>query len=171
MDPFCPVHGFQEHCLIHEAGHAVAAIEHEIAFIQVAVLPPENWHQTVEGATAGGVTLPGDLRDVAATLSHTKTFEFALAGVQAERVILGHELHMSFLGDVNLWRRTVGIIGADQMAEIEDVLGQPLMSAAADVEEWVEVNRDEILAVRGALARSSWTLTQDQVMAAIARAT
>lgn len=146
---------------MHEAAHAVAAIQRDIDFEDVAIYSPHEWLETSDGVVAGGVTV-GDSLERMARDEPRRTLEFALAGVQGERVVLGHELASSYIGDLNIWRRAVRITEGNQMPAIEALLGGTVVEVAVEVESWVRENRQAILRVAGDLERKS-RLTRGQV--------
>lgn len=152
---WCSVHGERRHACVHEAGHAIAAIDHGIPILSLTI---HREPTTFDGARAGE-TASGAVRiDVNALVSlraagHVRNhdlFTFALAGESAERVLLGHETPRGAAKDVReFWAWTKGLTFTS-MAEYEEVLGEPFETARQRVWGWAQqrARHIEALALR-----------------------
>lgn len=152
---WCSVHGERRHACVHEAGHAVAAIDHGIPILSLRV---HRAATTFEGARAGetangavriDIDALASLRAAGAVRNHD-LFTFALAGESAERVLLGHETPHGAAKDVReFWAWTTGRTFTS-MVEYEEVLGEPFESARQRVWDWAQqrARHIEALALR-----------------------
>ena len=131
---------------LHEAAHAVAAVDRGIRFAWVSVLHPSQWSLNPEGTVAGGVDMgrpavewvPSDPR---------RAMEFVLAGMTAEEGALGHTLEHSWAGDLNLWRIGMGLVEADVLDDAKAALGAPMQTVRADTQRWAVIRFPAIRAV------------------------
>lgn len=149
---WCDVHGERRHACVHEAGHAVAAIDHGIPILSLRV---HGTPTTFEGAQAGE-TASGVVRVDLDALASLRTsgrvrnhdlFAFALAGETAERVILGHETPRGAAKDVReFWAWTKGVTFTS-MEEYAEVLGEPFELARQRVMDWSRQRASYIEAV------------------------
>lgn len=135
-DLACPVHGLWHACF-HEAGHAVAAIDGGIAFKHVAILPADQRVEYRGGLITGGVWLVEESPSTWVRSEPVAALRFCLAGSLTEEAILGHSLTDGYLGDVDIWRRGAGLIGANLISEMEAMLGRPLHSVVEETRLWV----------------------------------
>ena len=102
-DAICPVHGWMSHVFLHEAAHAVAAIDRDIEFRHVTITTPAGWTKDhPDGIALGGLYLdPPASRWVES--QPLKAYEMVLAGSLAERealaereVLLGMAPHIAW---------------------------------------------------------------------------
>lgn len=154
---------------IHEAGHALAAIQRGMPLIDVTI------HQTphvFDGArhlerADGKVRL--DPERLQAMRAHESTFardlfEFAIAGRTAEQEILGRDRPGGARGDLRqFWGWTKGR-SFQTTAEYADVLGESLESAPGRMRLWGFRHREDIDLIAAAL-RDANCLTRDEVVA------
>lgn len=139
--PWCSEHGLRHHASVHEAGHAIAAVDFGIPISAVSV---HDAPSTFEGARAGesasgsvriDVSAVSALRASGAVLNHA-LFTFALAGESAEKVLLGHETPGGAAKDIReFWAWTKGQTFTS-MEEYEEVLGEPFATARQGVLRW-----------------------------------
>lgn len=145
----CPTHGWIGHAAFHEASHAVAAVERDIDFSHIEVLPPDLWNQVSDkGFTIGGLHVDpsGDwLRD-----RPLEGFEMLVAGVAGENAIFGHALDKAGNGDMLVWRHTMGLLDGD-LTKSDALLGGSWIAVAERMGRWAVTNRPKIRAVGFAL--------------------
>lgn len=135
----CLEHPGLEHPAIHEAGHAVAAVQRGLDFEDVRIVAP--------GVRAGMENVPflGRVRErhppqVWVEADPVGSFECALAGYVAEEVLLGHHLPSSGDSDIRRWRLGGGFFQANQVDEIESFLGRSAGDILDSMHEWVDTN-------------------------------
>ena len=169
----CSVHGLN-HTFVHEAGHAVAAIDRGLRFASVYVLPPSLRERTNDGEIAGGFD-PGPRPRKWTRADPLGTFEVILAGAAAERAVLGHALKNSWLGDIKFWRDHMDLKDALDEQTIGHALGYPFQAVFERVEEWARLRGANVALVAqsmlsggedaGKPRRDSrgWELEEDQV--------
>jgi hypothetical protein len=164
-DPFCEQHGLIGHVAIHEAGHAVAAVEHGLAFDSVAILQSEDLGTDhPDGLVAGGVTMssppsewvPGE---------PLLTFKYVLAGTMAERALLGHELPRGFAGDIRVWREGMGFLESLGPELLESATGSSVSGLVAEGERWAKEAAPRIRRIARMLA-SGQRFSRDAIVAA-----
>src|SRR3954451_12376110 len=100
IDQSCDRHGTERHMHIHEAGHAVAALDNGIAFRAVIVY-----------ADGDGPKLNGELMEAGAQVDtgpdprvwvepdRIKAFRFICAGAAAETALVDHAIEGGFDSD------------------------------------------------------------------------
>jgi hypothetical protein len=150
----CDAHGLDRHVLIHEAGHAVAAIDHGIQFRAIVLYGVE-----------GGPTLSGELQQAAAGVDMMSddpadwvlpdtlaALRFVLAGALSETAILGHAIEASGDEDIILWRRP--ITGGAVMApeDLNSHAGGDFNALIDEVDDWAASNAGRIERVASRLA-------------------
>lgn len=149
----CRQHGWLAHASVHEAAHAVFALDLEIPFTSVRLSSPESvWRSLQSGGEvpAGGVHLDGDARDHFPGRD-ADALDFCLSGSRAEEQAHGHCLHRGFSGDMDVWRRGTGRFDAQDPAEL-----MPMLTASvARVDVRLPERSDAVLAVAEALRSSA----------------
>jgi hypothetical protein len=153
----CVRHGLDRHVLVHEAGHAVAAMEHDIAFERIA---------SYEGETSP--TFMGGLFQAVAAIEMSSpdprswvrpnppgALRFVLAGSLAEIALLGHALPDGYREDVKQWRRGLDSYEAITLDELDVLAGQPMSDVISEVQDWASDNAGRIQALSKFLARLS----------------
>lgn len=105
----------------------------------------EEWIEYGSGFIGGGVWLREQDPTRWVNRNPVAALEFALAGSVAEDVVWGHWLEGGFRGDVDCWRRGVGLIGASSNEEVDAALGRPFATVLQDTRRWV---RDRFGAIR-----------------------
>ncbi len=125
----CERHGLGLHIVFHEAGHAVAAVDHDLPFRRIVLYDAE-----------GGPTFDNGLRRAAAAVEmHSEdastwvqpdqdaALRFVLAGCLAEIAALGHAIEGGFTGDIRAWRIGAGRANEVTAAELDSLVGQPFL--------------------------------------------
>lgn len=154
-------HGERAHILVHESGHALAAIDHGIEFkaIEIYAEDARPWVERSHGYAAGGVVpLSDDPVDWVGG-NPLGSLLFAMAGSVAERAILGHEVPFGFVEDLKLWRTGAGLEDADNLAAIDAVTGKPFLEVKRDAERWAEQRHGPIISLADYLASSDVPFT------------
>jgi hypothetical protein len=132
-------HPERRHWCVHEAGHAVAAVEHGLPIQQVAVLDQPVAFGGGDRWKSGGLTIaPPKLRALrdAGIVSDIALFEVAVAGESAEKALLGHEVPGGARGDLEMFFGWMPHHRFLTVADYEPVLGESLDSARARMVGW-----------------------------------
>ncbi len=149
----CGEHGWLDHTSVHEAAHAVFAVDLEIPFTSVRLSSPEKlWESLQSGGDvlAGGVHLDGDARDHFPGRDED-ALDFCVAGSRAEDKAHGHYISWGFTGDMEVWRRGTGRFDTPDPAVL-----MPMLSASvARVDARLPERWDAVLAVAEALRASA----------------
>jgi hypothetical protein len=133
----CPEHGWLSHAFVHEAAHAIAALDREIRFEVVSVLPPDEWEEYAAGGSAlGGVRLSYERASEWVRPDPVRALEFALAGAAAEKGVYGHCIGPSYSGDLAVWAGGMGVEGEFSLSSLAHLLPEP----PADI--WHRTQRD-----------------------------
>jgi hypothetical protein len=149
----CREHGWLAHASVHEAAHAVFAVDLEIPFTSVRLSSPERVWQSLQSGgevPAGGVHLDGDARDHYPGRDE-EALDFSLSGSRAEDRALGHCLDRGFSGDMEVWRRGTGRFDAQDPAELTPML----RASVARVDVRLPERWGAVLAVAEALRSSA----------------
>lgn len=168
------------HTFLHEAAHAVMAIDRDIPFERIAVGTPEYFDAThPDGEVAGGLYVTPPVTTIVQR-DPLGALEMVLAGKVAEDGALGHHLEGSWLGDLRLW-----FIGSEleerTFAAIADMVGKPVAEVERDVWGHLSEQFSRVRAVMEALAGTAvtstpqllsyddgpWSMTYDQVVAVL----
>ncbi|MFZ1374347.1 hypothetical protein [Nostocoides sp.] len=151
-DAICPVHGWMSHVFLHEAAHAVAAIDRDIEFRHVTITTPAGWTKDhPDGIALGGLYLdPPASRWVES--QPLKAYEMVLAGSLAEREALGHWLPEGYAGDLRIFRLGAGLLEATAQEALEQLLGKSIRDVIESVKNWIVAEYRRIRVVVEALA-------------------
>ena len=156
VDEWCPAHGIEWHARVHEAGHAVAALDYGIPIRSIVVhATPSQFDGARPGESAnGGVRIDVSALEAArsaGTVPNLALFIFVMAGATAEEVVLGHGTPRGAAGDIRqFWAWTKG---RSFIAESEyvEVLGETLQAARQQATSWVRTRTATISAVASRL--------------------
>jgi hypothetical protein len=165
------------HAFVHEAAHAVAALDRGIRFNRVAIKHPSSWVSPPEGgATLGGVEMSASNPSAWVSRNPVHALEFCLAGAVAEQSALDHALPGSFTGDLRVWRTGMGATAPLDESQVAELLGRSLSAVKNQTASWVVDNWSRIRAVACGLAgienvvevaclefSESWVLSESQV--------
>ena len=170
-DGLCPEHGGLSHVVIHEAGHAVVGVQLNLRFVDVSVnKDPRDHHNEMGRLTGGGVRV--DSPEVLAELVRNDpagSLRFFLAGALAEKGGFGHTLDNSYSSDLNLWRNFAGLVEAQTVDSLAEILGCSLGEIYRSTQELLVAHGAEVSAVARVLGTSDeWTLTYGEVCEVIA---
>jgi hypothetical protein len=130
----CAVHSNVDHAAVHESGHALAAVRHNIPFHRLVVHQtpaPLPWEP--ESLAGGWVEL--DLEG-ALLLQPRPLLEFSLAGKAVEEAVLGDSLPGGEAADLLNWRRMVKAWEALDNDAFVQLVGEPLSSVVGRVRTW-----------------------------------
>lgn len=156
----CAFHSDVEHTAVHESGHALAAIRHDIPFQRLVVHQtpaPLPWQP--ELLAGGWVEL--DL-DRALLLHPRPLLGFTLARKAVEEAVLGDSLPGGEAADVLNWRRMVKAWDALNAEAFVQLVGEPLSSVVKRVRVWAS-EEAAIVEALAATARAVGELNVDQV--------
>ena len=159
----CNEHGGLSHQFIHEAAHAVAALDFEICFTEVKILPVDEWIRFDDDSWVSGGVWPCDDATVWVPNDPVGALKFVLAGSIAEQGAFQHALDGGERGDMLQWVRGAGL-ARDQMnpAGIEALLGTSYDVVRRETQEWATGRYKAIRAVALALAgaaTSEWQVS------------
>ena len=130
-DEYCSIHGWQSHAFIHEAAHAVAALDRGIPFDGVFIQSRAGWVQrNISDTMLGGVEIDPDPR-VWLLPDPIAALEVILAGSLAEKLSLEHTLEGSYIGDIEVWRRNLGRTAELTSEELDELSGGSFVDVSA----------------------------------------
>lgn len=174
-DRLCPEHGWRSHAFMHEAAHAVAALDQGLEFERVIVLSPGAWPpgEGGTGTVAGGVQFAPTVLELV-TGDPAAALAVLAAGGTAEEAIYDHHLNQAFDGDLRVWGLGAAALGMTPLEAVEQ-----FVRARVDARIWVRNSLPRIEKVATALAgdhgafewiplfdRGPWELSYDDVVAA-----
>lgn len=171
LESGCSKHGLDRHVCVHEAGHAVAAIDNRIAF-RAVVSHADGQVPVLRGGishAAASIELGRDPR-AAVKPDPVAGFLFAMAGVAAEHAVLGDSIEGGYDEDFRFWRVGTGTTAADAHPALESILGQSVINAWSECLAWAEENLSRIETLAAALGalEKPWEMTQQQVTEVLA---
>lgn len=185
-DPFCEAHGWMGHVFVHEAAHAVAALDRGIPFRFVEIASPAEWSQRLDsgGLTAGGVHMYEPTSEWVDP-NPRYVAEMCVAGYLAEDAAFQHHLANSWSGDAKMLG--VALRGDSEAPESRDEamsaavdrMGAPMAEILQSTREWIVEAFPRIRAVAQGLSGQGistlsktlieyntgpWSLTYDEVV-------
>ncbi len=152
---------------IHEAGHAVAALDNGIPFRAVIVY-----------ADGDGPKLNGVLREAWAEVDtgpdpsvwvevdRVKAFRFVCAGAAAETALLEHAIEGGFDEDFKVWRVGAGATQPMNEAQVDEAIGAHHQDIVDETDEWAGQNAGRIITLAdhlGALSPTAEVLYDEVV--------
>jgi hypothetical protein len=145
----CARHGWLSHAAVHEAAHAVFAVDHDFPFVSVSILSPEQLRAAFgsnDKAVAGGVLLAAPARELFQGRADD-ALDFCLAGGRAETGTFGHQAPGSLQGDLRLW-----VIGTGR-SEVPDAVDAAEMRDASfgRLDAWLTHRSGSVLDLARAL--------------------
>lgn len=149
----CPKHGLDRHVCVHEAGHAVAAIDNNVPFRAVVFYDDADAPRFMAGlGQAAAAVDTGPDASAWVLPDPLGSLRFVMGGVAAEMVVLGDSIPGGWSEDIKVWRR--GSCRTDQQSEDElaQYIGMPMTQAWQECLDWAEANVPRIEAVADALA-------------------
>ena len=150
----CERHGLDRHLYIHEAGHAVAAIDQRIPFGQVTIYDENGGPQFGDDlfhAAAAIEMLSNDPTTWVPTDS-VASLRFILAGAMTETALLGHAIEDGYKEEFNLWRRGLRKTDAMTPSELDQQAGGNFLAELDRVEGWARENSERIKRLAARLA-------------------
>lgn len=146
IDQSCDRHGAKRHMLIHEAGHAVAALDNDIPFRAVIVY-----------ADGDGPKLNGVLREAWAMIDtgpdpktwveqdRIKAFRFICAGAAAETALVEHAIEGGFDSDFETWRLGAGATDPLDEEQLIAAIGTHHQDIIDETDGWAAESADRII--------------------------
>lgn len=128
----CVTHGWMSHAFVHEAAHAVMAVDRGIPFIRIVVNAPENFDDSHSGGQIAGGLHVAPPPSTWVSPDPYAAFEMIIAGKVAEVGAFGHHLEGSWLGDLQIWL-TGAELPENSKEEIERALGKTIAQVKHDV--------------------------------------
>ncbi|WP_456695253.1 hypothetical protein [Aeromicrobium sp. P5_D10] len=164
----CDKHGLDRHVFVHEAGHAVAAIDNGLEFRRIVLFAEDAMPKFADGL----VVAPGAVEmldgDPATWVPNDMlaSMRFLLGGAVAERAVLGHEISGGWRQDIITWRIGAGRRDLLEERELTDMLGQPLMELYHSELDAAYGKTDRIVALADHLGKHSgpWEMPYDKVV-------
>lgn len=167
IDQTCDRHGTDRHMFIHEAGHAVAALDDGIPFRAVIVfadgdrprLGGDLWE-------AGAMVDTGDDPSVWVQPDRIGAFRFVCAGAAAETGLLEHAIEGGFESDFKVWR-----VGAGETQPMDEeqlaAIGADPQQIINETDQWAQDNTARIIALADHLETLTPTaeVSYDEVVA------
>jgi hypothetical protein len=174
----CPQHGWMSHTFLHEAAHAIMAIDRELPFTRITVGTPEYFEPTHVGReVAGGLHVPQPVSDWIQK-DPLASYEMMIAGKVCEDGAFGHHLDGSWHGDLALWCIGMGL-SEYSLDLVEEALGKPILDVEAGVREHLVVQYPRAKAIVTAMSgiadgsgrttlsydEGPWSMERDEVLA------
>jgi hypothetical protein len=150
----CPEHGWMSHTFLHEAAHAVMAIDRGLPFIRIAVGTPEYFEPAQAGREiAGGLYVPKPISDWIRE-DPVASYEMMIAGKIVEDGAFGHHLEGGWHGDLALWCGGMGLSEYSNEV-VEEALGKSKAEVEAGVRDHLAIQYPRAKAIATASCRVS----------------
>lgn len=174
----CLEHGWMGHTFLHEAAHAIMAIDRDLPFLRIAVGTPEYFDQVVAGReVAGGLYVPNPISEWVQK-NPLASFEMMIAGKVIEEGAFGHHLEGSWHGDMALWCHGMGIAKPSTPA-VEEALGTSIAGVEVAVGAHLSTQYSRAVAIVSAMTgvppgsaptllsydTGPWSMDHDEVVA------
>lgn len=136
------------HVFVHEAGHAVAAIDNDIEFEAVELYDTGSAPVYSDGRIApGAVRMTSKDPSTWVQPNLVGSLRYAFAGHLAEKVILGDAIPGGFDEDVKQWKIGSGRTGSLTQDDWAEMLGQSASEVQSDTMSWASENSARIIAL------------------------
>jgi hypothetical protein len=155
---WCQEHGSVRHVLVHEAGHAVAALDNDIVFACIVIYGDGR----SDSSRPAEVKFASEDHSVWALPNPAGSLCFALAGECAERAVLGDAYPESGRGDELTWLTAVGLTGQVTDEQVHALLGRSADDVSGEASDWAEANVERIDRLAGRLAELRLELPADE---------
>ncbi|MGY1659643.1 hypothetical protein ACI78Q_00275 [Geodermatophilus sp. SYSU D00705] len=130
------------HVDVHEAGHAVAALDNGIEFKHI-IFFDEGAAPSFEGGLFEG-SAGLEFGDTRWTADPVASFRVAFAGLYAEMAVLHEANADNSEVDKDNWHRGVGLTGSVSDEERDTALGQRADDLLREIDDWARRNADRI---------------------------
>lgn len=154
IEAACGTHGGLRHLYVHEAGHAVSALDFGVEFRAVV-----RYDETSMPAYFGGTAYAPaavEMLDADQTTwvapNPVGSLRFVASGAAAEQALLGHFLPDGHKEDMFQWRRGSGCKDAQTFESLDEYLGESFKGVMRDVQEWARANEARIAALADRLS-------------------
>lgn len=139
-------HGEDRHVMVHEAGHAIAAIDYGMPFECVRLFGPEGDPSAPGLWTAVGRVVMVNDADPSSWVSPDpiSATRFAYAGTYAEEAVLTDFSSDAYKSDVETLRRGLGPLHEVTADELDSMIGKPLVEIQSETLTWAQANVDRI---------------------------
>lgn len=166
VESACSTHGLDRHVCVHEAGHAVAAIDNDIPFRAVVFYGDADAPRFMAGLAKAAAAIDAGPDPATWVLPDLLgSLRFVMGGVAAEFAVLGDAIPGGWDEDLKVWRRGSGRTGQQTEEDLTELIGKPMQEAWKECAEWADANASRIEVVAAALAglEPPWEMTQQQV--------
>jgi len=131
-------HPLEQHVMVHEAGHAIFALDHDIPFQDVLL---RNRHDEASPDSnpfevRAELRFAGEDRSTWAGRDPEKGFRFAFAGMYAEMAVLGEPYPEGAALDLQSWCDGVNVRRGASDDEVDKVLGRSQATVLQEVDVW-----------------------------------
>ncbi|WP_139206795.1 hypothetical protein [Geodermatophilus poikilotrophus] len=169
----CSGQDLEWHGYIHEAAHAVAAVDNDIRF-ECIYLYAEGAGPSVNGGLSrvtAEAKMPSEDPATWVLPDTATSFRFCAAGTLAEEQLIGHGMYGAYDKDVEYWLKGAGRLGAITAAEFHALIGGSADDVAASIMAWASCNEERIERLAAHLATLSrpTEVSYDEVVSLVGR--
>lgn len=165
----CNRHGVDRHVIVHEAGHAAAAIEHGIPFRAVVLYDHVSAPRFLGGLAyaPGAVDMGTDDATTWAQPDVVASLRFVCGGFAAEQAILDHAIDGGWYEDLKAWR--IGIERRESLdgPALDAIVDGSFLAVVKEVQAWAAEQADRIKALADHLGNQTapYEMPRDEVEA------